>query len=54
MRRISLALALIGAVAVTGCTGGNAPAGKTDSGVQKGVTGQYFFVNLFTLFPSLR
>jgi OmcA/MtrC family decaheme c-type cytochrome len=48
MRRISLALALVGAVAVTGCSGGNKPAANTDSGVQKGVTDQYYFVNLFS------
>jgi OmcA/MtrC family decaheme c-type cytochrome len=49
MRRIPLALALIGAVAVTGCmSGSKAPAAKTDSDVQKGVTGSYFFVNLFS------
>jgi OmcA/MtrC family decaheme c-type cytochrome len=49
MRRISLALALIGAVAVTGCTGGNKPAANTDTGTQKGVTNQFYFVNLFSL-----
>jgi OmcA/MtrC family decaheme c-type cytochrome len=46
MRRISLALALVGAFAV-GCSGGNkAPSEST--GVAKGVTGQYYYVNLFT------
>jgi hypothetical protein len=48
MRRISLALALVGAVAVTGCSGGAPSASKTETGVQKGVAGQFYFVNLFT------
>jgi OmcA/MtrC family decaheme c-type cytochrome len=49
MRRISLALALIGAVAVTGCTGGKAPAVSTGSGTEKGSAGNFFYVNLFTV-----
>jgi OmcA/MtrC family decaheme c-type cytochrome len=49
MRRISLALALVGAVAVTGCSGGTSPAAKTGTGVAKGVVGQYYFVNIFTV-----
>ena len=48
MRRIPLALALVGAVAVTGCMGGTKSSATNDSGVQKGVTGSYFFVNLFS------
>ena len=47
MRRIPLALALVGAVAVTGCMGGAKSSATNDSGVQKGVTGSYYFVNLF-------
>jgi hypothetical protein len=47
MRRISLALALMGAVAVTGCSsGGNST--PTSSGVQHGTQGKNFYVNLFT------
>jgi OmcA/MtrC family decaheme c-type cytochrome len=47
MRRISLALALVGAVAVTGCSGGSKPATNTGSGTEKGITGQLYYVNLF-------
>ena len=46
MRRIPLALALVAAVALTGCTGGSKSSATTGSDVQKGVTGQYFYVNL--------
>ena len=46
MRRIPLALALVGAFAVTGCAGGAKPSAPATSGVQKGVTGQYFYVNI--------
>ena len=49
MRRIPLALALVGAVAVTGCMGGTKSSATADSGVQKGVAGQSFFVNFFTI-----
>jgi hypothetical protein len=49
MRRITLALVLMGAGAVSGCYGGNkASSSSTNSGTQKGATGQYYFVNLFT------
>ena len=48
MRRIPLALALVGAVAVTGCMGGGKTASSNDSGVQKGVSGSYFYINVFT------
>jgi hypothetical protein len=47
MRRISLAVALVGAVAVTGCSGGTSPAPETDTGAAKGVTDSYYYVNLF-------
>ena len=48
MRRIGLALAVLGVFAVVGCSGGaKAPAGS-GSGTQKGVSGQFYYVNLFT------
>jgi len=46
MRRISLAMALIGAAAAAGCAGKPAPSVGSD--VQQGVQGSYYFVNLFT------
>ena len=46
MRRIPLALALVGAVAVTGCMGGSKSSATTDSDVQKGVTGSYYYINI--------
>ena len=46
MRRLSLAFALV--AAVTGCTGGNSPSTKNQTGVQKGVAGQFFYVNILT------
>ena len=46
MRRIPLALAILGAATVTGCMGGAKSSPTTGSDAQKGVTGQYFVVNL--------
>lgn len=46
MRRIPLALALVGLIALSGCTGGSKSASPTGSDAQKGVAGQYFYVNL--------
>ncbi len=45
MRRISLILAFA-AVAAAGCSGGSRP--PTSTGVAKGVTDSYFYVNVFT------
>ena len=46
MRRISLALALVGAVAA-GCTGSKVPVTDTSTGVAKGVPNVNYYVNLF-------
>jgi predicted CxxxxCH...CXXCH cytochrome family protein len=44
-----MAAALVGAVALAGCYGGGSKSSSgTDSGAAKGVTGQFWFVNLFT------
>ncbi|BDG09226.1 hypothetical protein [Anaeromyxobacter paludicola] len=45
MRRISLALALMSAIAVTGCGGSKS---SSSAGTAKGVGGAYFYVNIFT------
>lgn len=46
MRRISLAVALLGACALAGCSSGVKPTAS--NGNQKGVQGKYYYVNLFS------
>ena len=46
-RAIPVALAAIGLV-VSGCMGGKPSSASSSSGVAKGVTGSYYYVNLFT------
>ena len=46
MRRISLALALMSAVAA-GCSMGGKPTNSTGTGTAKGEQGVFYFVNIF-------
>jgi hypothetical protein len=48
MRRISLALVLLGVGTVTGCYEAKKAASPATAETAKGVTGQYFYVNLFS------
>ena len=48
MHRIWLAMTVLGAVAVSGCSGSANPGSSTGAVAAEGKTGEYYYVNLFT------